>query len=261
MQNSDNNNVTFVTSYFKIYDEDYTFSKTFENRLPHFLKVADTGINICVFITPEFEESFKNITDKYANVKVCGIYSKTQLPFSATYFPEINSLSLPEIRNPSKDTEYYMCLMNSKIDFVKKAIDLNPFSTNYFSWFDFSMAYLFKNMDASIEQFKSLSSHNYVSSFLIMPGCWGKVNDINYIKNYVCWRFCGSFFMGDKDSLIDFYNVSISSFSEFLTQTNTLSWEVNYWAWLETHKNFNPIWYSADHTESMLNIPENVYKK
>jgi len=252
--------VTFVTSYFKIYDNDYDMSKTFEKRLELFLKLADTGINICLFTTPEFEDIFREIDKKYENLKLVNIYFKNELKFSDKYFLETKMCRLPESRSNVKDTEYYMYLMNSKIDFIKEAINANPFSSNYFCWIDFSLPYIFKNIDKSIEQIKLISQRNYIKSFLTIPGCWNiKINDINFIKNNICWRFCGGFFMGDKDSLIDFYNLSFNNYGEFLNVTKTFLWEVNYWAWLETHKNFNPLWYPADHNDSIINIPTSLH--
>lgn len=254
------NNVTFVTSYFKIYDNDYDMSKTFDKRLELFLKLADTGINISIFTTPEFQELFSEIDKKYENIKLINVYSKTELKFSNKYFNETELCQLPERRSHIKDTEYYMYLMNSKIDFVREVIEINPFSSKYFCWIDFSLPYVFKNIDKTIKNIKLISQRNYINSFLTIPGCWSfKVNDINYIKNNICWRFCGGFFMGDKDSLIDFYNLSFNNFGDFLTQTKTLLWEVNYWAWLESFKGFNPIWYCGDHNDSIIDIPQHVY--
>lgn len=249
--------LTFVTSYIKIYNEDYDISKSFQKRSEFFLKLADTGINICVFCSPEFKEQFQEICKKYNNIRLLEIISCYELKFLQI---NKNITILPERRNFIKDTEYYMYLMNSKIDFVKKTIDINPFSSKYFAWFDFSLPYIFKDIDKTIQRIKLISQYNYINFFLTFPGCWNlKVNDINFIKNNICWRFCGGFFLGDKESLIKFYDLSIDNFNEFLTQTNTLVWEVNYWAWLETNKNFNPIWYSADHNDTIVNIPEEVY--
>lgn len=252
-----NNNITFVTSYIKIYDEEYDTSKTFQKRLDLFLKIVETGINICVFTSFEFKEIFENICIKYNNVKLLNILSIEELQFSNL---NTSILELPERRSYIKDKVNYMYLMHAKIEFVKKAIDINPFSTKYFAWFDFSLPYVFKNIDESIEKMKQLSYHNYIDSFITMPGCWNyKVNNIDIFKNSICWRFCGGFFLGDKENLINFYNLSIEHFNTFLTQTDTLVWEVNYWAWLESNANFNPIWYPADHNDSIIAISNHLY--
>ena len=259
--NMPKNNVTFVTSYFTIYEkEDISPLRTFEKRLEFFFEIANRGVNICIFISPDHKEKFLEITKKYENIKVIDIYDKNELKFSKRFFPELELCELPKNRNDKKDTNYYMNLMNSKIDFVKEAIEQNPFSNKYFCWFDFALPYIFKDFDKTIMLFNEISDYDYKKSFLIIPGCWNYlVNDIDYIKNNICWRFCGGFFIGDKDSLLNFYNVSINNYDEFLKITKTNVWEVNYWAWLESCKDLNPLWYLADHDDSIINIPEYLY--
>lgn len=67
-------------------------------------------------------------------------------------------------------------------------------------------------------------------------------------------------FFGDKSSLINFYNVSIDHYSTFLELTQNVVWEVNYWSWLEAKKYFNPIWYPADHNDSIIELPNIIFK-
>ena len=252
--------LTFVTAYLKIYEDEYDLTKTFEKRLELFLKLADTGINICIFTSFEFKEIFEEICKKYINVKLIQICSIDELEITLIS-KSVNELcNLPDRRSNIKDKHNYMFLMNSKIEFVKKTIDINPFSTEVFCWMDFSLPYIFKDTDKTIQKIKIMSQRNYINSFLTMPGCWNfKVNDINCIKNAICWRFCGGFFIGDKQTLINFYNLSIDNFIEFLKQTNKLLWEVNYWAWLEANTDFHPIWYPGDHNDSIINTPQYIY--
>ena len=230
-----NNNVTFVTSYLKIYDSDYDETKTFEKRLEFFMKIVELNINICLFVSPEYKDVFDLISTKHKNVNIIEVLSIEDLEFTKLGNKNANLLNLPDRRNHVKDTSNYMFLMNSKIEFIKKTIDINPFNNEYFCWFDFSLPYIF------------------------MPGCWNfKVGNKDVLKDSICWRFCGGVFMGDKNSLLSFYDVSISHFEEFLRLTEKLVWEVNYWAWLEASGYISPIWYTADHNDSIINIPKQV---
>lgn len=249
-------NVTFVTSYIKIYDEDYETRKSFENRLQFFLKLADAGINICIFSSPEYKETFDTICKKYKNIKF--IESICYDDLTLVKLNKDKKYSLPAKRHTTKDTEKYMYLMNSKIELVKKVIDINPYSSDYFAWIDFSLPYVFKHIDKTIQDITSMYQRKFTNSFLVIPGMYDNINDINYIRDNIYWRFCGGFFFGDKASVIDFYNVSMDNFSDFVNDTQTLVWEVNYWSWLETNKKFNPLWYSADHNDSMMYIPEKL---
>jgi hypothetical protein len=66
----------------------------------------------------------------------------------------------------------------------------------------------------------------------------------------VVWRFCGSFFIGDRASILDFARRS----AEVVPTLPHLTWEVNVWAHLET-LGWTPTWYKADHNDSILNLP------
>ena len=255
------NKITFVTSYLKIYDDDYDKSKTFEKRLSLFMKIVNLGINICIFTSEEFKSYFHDISEKFHNVKLMDICSIDTLEFTKLGREHCQTQHLPCNRSHIKDLPNYMYLMHSKIEFIKKTIDVNPFDTNFFCWFDFSLPYIFKNIDQTLHNIQLHSTRNYIDKFITLPGCWNyKVNDINYLKNKIAWRFCGGFFIGDKVSLSHFYDTSISHFVEFLNLTdNTLVWEVNYWAWLEANNYISPIWYNADHNDTIVNIPETIY--
>lgn len=254
-------NVTFVTGFLRAYDVEYESKREFDKRLDLFLKIADTGVNICVFIDPEFKEAIEKVCQKYNNIKLLGIYSVDMLKITSIYSAFSNVCNLPEKRYSVKDTANYMLVINSKTEFVREAIELNPFSTEYFCWLDFSLPHVFKHSDKTIEKIKILSQQNFVKSFLVIPGCWNfKIENTHWIKNQIVWRFAGGVFMGDKKSLVDFSNLCINTFQQFLESTKTLVWEVNYWAWLEANKNFNPIWCQADHNDSIVDMPQCIYE-
>jgi hypothetical protein len=43
---------------------------------------------------------------------------------------------------------------------------------------------------------------------------------------------------------------------KFLEKHRVLTWEVNFWAWLETTvEDWNPIWYAGDHNDTMFELP------
>jgi hypothetical protein len=111
-------------------------------------------------------------------------------------------------------------------------------------------------MNKTLLKIKNISNIEFKEDFIYLPGCWNfKINDINYLKNNVVWRFCGGFLIGDKKSLIHFYIMSNDYFLRFLNQTRKIVWEVNYWAWLENLGLISPTWYLANHNDTIVNIP------
>jgi hypothetical protein len=247
---------TFVTAYLKVYDEEYDMLRTFENRLKHFMHLLEIGINICIFIEPELESKFNEIELKYDNLKVVQTIKIPELELYKIGDNNLQLCNLPANRNKLKDTKNYMFLMLAKLEFIKKTIDLNPYNSDYFGWIDFSLLYVFKDMNNTLSKIKKISNTKFKQEFIYIPGCWNyKINNINYLKNNIVWRFCGGFLIGDKKSLIHFYNMSNDNFLKFLNETQTLVWEVNYWAWLEFVGLISPTWYLADHNDTILNVP------
>lgn len=56
------------------------------------------------------------------------------------------------------------------------------------------------------------------------------------------------------------YDLSCDALAIFLFQTNTLIWEVNFWAWLEhtfSHS-FQPYVYKSDHDGSLVSVPSDL---
>jgi hypothetical protein len=247
---------TFVTAYLKVYDEEYDTTRRFENRLKHFMSMLEVGINICIFIDPEVKDKFNELEEKYKNLKIMGSMKIEDLELYkiGNKYPEL--CNLPFNRNNLKDTKEYMFLMLSKLEFIKKTIDINPFASINFCWFDFSLPYIFKDTYTALSKIKKISTSKFNHRFLYIPGCWNfKVDALDYLKNNVVWRFCGGFLIGDKETLSRFYTTSHNCFLTFLNQTKTLLWEVNYWAWLESNGLISPTWYFADHNNSIVNIP------
>lgn len=247
---------TFVTAYLKVYDEEYDLSRSFENRLKYFMLLLELGINICIFIEPELRNKFNELETNYKNLKVIQSISINELELYKIGQENSELCNLPDNINEIKDTKNYMFLMLAKLEFLKKTIDLNPYKSDYFCWFDFSLPYIFKDMNNTLLKIKNISNAEFKEDFIYIPGCWNfKINNIDYLTNNIVWRFCGGFLIGDKRSLIHFYIISHDYFLSFLNQTRKLVWEVNYWAWLENLGLITPKWYLADHDDSIVNIP------
>ena len=248
------NNITFVTAIYDIYNEkDFDERKTKENRIARFEELASTGIQISLFCCNKYNELLKETLNKYNNVKLLEVIDLNNTIISKLcqeYEIKNNiKLQLPSTRHPIKDSREYMILMNSKIEFVKKAIDINIWNSNIFFWIDFSISYLFNNKNQCFNKLLQLSTFEFNNNIYI-PGCWQQINN-DFINN-INWRFAGSFFFGSKEKLISFYNLSINLFPIFLKIYNKLIWEINYWYWLEIYYQFKPNWYLVNHDDSLI---------
>ena len=119
------------------------------------------------------------------------------------------TLSLPKIRNESKDTFEYLLLMNAKIEFIYDTIEKNPWQSTHFAWIDFNISHVFTDIQASTNYLKitygtSITALSGIPllPFLAIPGCWNPIqlnSDMSSILDKVHWRFCGGFLIGDRE--------------------------------------------------------------
>jgi hypothetical protein len=251
-------NITFVTAFINIYEKAFD-DKNNDFRYNLFEKIAKTGIRLCLYTDAVSQNELSKLIEPYPNVKLMKtIYLEETFCHKIC---ESTEYSLPERRCPNKDTMKFIILQNSKVEFMDDAIQNNPWNTSHFAWIDFSIAYIFKNLENTLEDLSILSRRSFPSNFLIFPGCWNKLdkNNVGSILNQIHWRFCGGFFMGDSSSLNSFFELYKANFENFIQEHRKLVWEVNFWAWLEANTNWNPSFYNADHNDSIINIPTRFY--
>lgn len=236
---------TFVTAFMKL-PEERPGTKSIEFYFEQFKRLVDSEINIHLFLQSSMISLYKKIIGEPKNV-----FLKIQEFEDLEIYKQLENINynLPLNRTDTKDTANYMKLINSKIYFLKQAIESNRYNSDTFAWIDFGIGHVIKNNNTLVN-LKNIK----VNKGLYIPGCY---NQRNVNLNQVCWRFCGGFFIGDKDSLEEFYNLYHQKFIELVKKTNILSWEVNVWAIFEQYYNWKPIWYLADHNDSMLNLPIN----
>ncbi len=265
--------ITFVSFFIDIYKNNVYDNRTIAWRFERFEDIAKTGINICVYTSPDY---FKYVdTEKFPNVilydaALLQIPCKTREParsgdgLSELWIAQQSvGCGLPSMRNEVKDTAEYLTIMNSKTLFVVDAVKRNPFGTTHFAWIDFSLSYVLFDKENSLNYIKHLGQLTFIPKMLAIPGCWNYTYDnvnIDYITERICWRFCGGFFIGDAKSVLNFGNLYKTKYPEFIASHRKLVWEVNFWAWLETNSDWRPEWYSAGHDDTIItNLPVSYY--
>ena len=173
--------------------------------------------------------------------------------------------NLPSVRNEEKDTMEHLWKMQMKVYCVYQAALLLSSETTFFAYIDFDITRMFKHPAETMTSIKENYSmpHLFVSNpnKMYFPGCWGKLLDNVQINagfaNKINWRFCGSFFFGCRDAILQFYHYHTMYFPDFMESVgNTMTWEVNFWAYLEWKvDDWKPVWYAANHDDSIVKIP------
>lgn len=184
---------------------------------------------------------------------------------------DIEQCVLPANRNHTKDTHVHIWNMLHKIPCLSHAVRENPFKSEYFAYMDFEVFDLFHEPQTIAyirEHFGQTRSQSYKqlriehTNALYIPGCWGKL-DKHFVKSpdfkhNIHWRFCGAFLMGAGKSIMQFDQYYKQYFKTYIFQNDQcLSWEVNYWAWLEAILGDQmPIhWYAGDHNDTLVRVP------
>lgn len=256
--------VTFVTAYYSISSSSNS-ERTLEWRLKHFRDLLSTGLSVMLFT--DSAEPFQDLLQEFPHFQIGDVLPLTETTLYQKHIKAIvNQHQMPEYRNKEKDTFDYLFLMLLKNEFLQRAMDKG--NSTHYAWIDFSISYIFKKTVSTFDFLRFICSRP-LGRFLIMPGSWATDRNTNFINLYgdnviqivPVWRFCGGFFMGDRESIQAFNQVYCEQFSHLLSENkNTMIWEMNYWAWLEYKQLIHPLWYFADHHDDMLlNIPENIY--
>jgi hypothetical protein len=244
---------TFVTAFIDL-RENRSKNKSVDYCFLHFEKLASTGINIHLFLSSTYKNIqlpvSKNIFVEYLELEDLDTYKEVS---------DLN-LQLPINRTEHKDTKNFMILMNAKTELVKKAIDSNVFASTHFAWIDFAINYIFKNPD-TLDYLSNIGKTKFTENFMTVPGCYSlKGFRAEYIFDAIHWRFCGGFFLGDKCSLVKFSEIYKQNFRNIVQTANTMIWETNVWTYLELNTDWNPVWFLADHDDSIIKVPEEFFK-
>jgi len=155
--------------------------------------------------------------------------------------------------NPNKDTlEYFMTICN-KTEWMREAINRNPFNTENFIWVDFGIKHVFNH--SSDEEFmtklENLQNKSYDKIRI------GRIWDLNISYNVnlfkqICWWFAGGVFGGNKNSLLLFSDKMKETCLSIIETHKTLFWEVNIWyiVYINNKDMFSP--YICDHNSSLF---------
>jgi hypothetical protein len=145
-----------------------------------------------------------------------------------------------------------MFIQCHKTEWVKMAIEDNPFQTEQFVWIDFGIFHMIRDELNFAVTLKDLvrKRHDKVR----IASCVSPDSPCPPSITYqVAWFFAGSIFGGDKDTLLRFAAIMKQYVIQFMQENNHIMWEINIWYLLyQQYKNeiFAP--YGANHDLSIL---------
>ena len=157
----------------------------------------------------------------------------------------------PNTDNPTKDTLEYMFVQCNKTEWIRQAIELDPYGSEQFVWIDFGICHMIRDAEFS-ENVRSILSLGIRSTSGIRIACGVPHNpDVDLYKT-ISWFFLGSIFGGDRDSMMKFADAMKQKCMEIIELKRTIMWEVNVWYFIYAE---HPEWFScyrANHDTSIL---------
>jgi len=202
--------------------------------------LGNSGIPIILFTDPSLVSHFifPSVTVIGAPIETFELYS-----IGMNY-----NGPLPSHSTPTKDTKEFLSLMNTKIEFIKKAAEMTEDDT--FLWMDCGILKIIKNKERIINKLKVINQMKFTK--ITIPGCWGFESPFSIDK--INWRFCGGFFAIPRHHIDTFYTHSKNVLTDFCTLPQyKLTWETNVWYIVEYCASKNIIdWYFADHNDSIV---------
>jgi hypothetical protein len=224
-----------------ILQRDGSMTHNLDKYLKSFELISNLGIEIILFIDKKISYKFpKNVYP--INISIEELESFKIL----TSDNRKVSQGLGNSYNPSKNTLDYMIIQNAKIELLFNSI--NMFNLDRVAWIDAGATHMLKCPEDTL---KKLFLIDKLKDGIIIPGCWEK----NDIMTDINWRFCGTFLNGDKQSIKELYKASCEALSQL---KDIAIWEVNIWAWIELNRNFNFLWYKANHDDSLFDFDQYI---
>ncbi len=246
--------VTFVTAFIDLHEGDVSTRPSNKKYLELFGPLARSEFkNLIVFMSPEM------ISEAKALYPTCNYQPLllTELFVDREVVSKIPGLRGPNTGHPDRCTLKCMEIQNAKTEFLVRAMELPGVErTTHYAWIDFGISKMLgSDPEASLATLKTQSEMQLVSPLMAVPGVWGPVPVQDFSLDNIKWRFCGSYFIGDVESIKNFHSLMMKNLPGIVSFHKCLTWEINYWALLEATGQWKPDWYPANHNSTIFVLP------
>lgn len=194
---------------------------------------------------------FDLIGNNYDQTNTVIIEIKKNSIYFYNYLDQLFKFNL-NTNNTNKDTLEYIFTICNKTEWIKEAIEINPFNTDNFVWVDFGIKHVVNcHDDIFIEKINNLQFKTYKN--IRIGGIWNINLHCNFnIMKDIIWYFAGGVFGGDKTKLLLFADLMKSKCLEIINHHNTILWEVNIWYLIYMENKLIFDIYNCDHNSSII---------
>src|SRR5581483_7425938 len=219
-------NVTYVTALYNIYENKGNMTS---ERLMRDVKILlKQKFNLVFYVDDFYFNYLKNLELNKNTLLI-------RMPLeNITIYNNImrNEVELPPHRNMEKDTKEYMALMNSKIEFIFRS--LNLCYTPYMAWIDAGINKIFTDKEKVFTTLNQLNLDKLEN--ILIPGAYQRKCNFVELTQGIWWIYLGGFFVCPRNQVLPFFQNCLFTINKFLLQKK-LAWEVN--VWVEMNNIFN----------------------
>jgi len=237
---------TIVTAFLFANNNPKDHNRNLNSYMEHGKKLLLSDKNMVIFIEEDIYNQYYQ--DVQFDEKKQFYFIKKEYLYIYNYYDQLENFNIIT-DNPGKDTVDYIFVQCHKTEWVKEAIEKNPFNSEQFIWVDFCIYHVIENDEHFYECINEINNKTYHNCIRIATGISN--TDID-IYRQIKWSFLGGIFGGDKDTLLFFAEKMKEKCISTITTYKTIMWEVNIWHLLHEE---NPTMFSgylAGHNESML---------
>jgi len=173
------------------------------------------------------------------------MYYMKYLQRLTNYFPSEHS---------EKNTKECLMTIWNKTEYIREAIEINPFNSDTYIWVDFGIRYICNATDQEFVEKINRLNKPVLHNQLRLGGIWNIRNEhyCQDILRQVCWFFAGGVFGGRKAPLIIFADEMRKTCEELVSTNQTATWEVNLWYLIYKKYPFLFNTYPCDHNNTLL---------
>lgn len=239
---------TIVTAFMtKINNIDF---RSYNTYIEYGNKLLHLGFPVVMFIEQYmYDVHYKENLSKYPSCRFV-IFERYE-NYLYEYLSQVTKYEVAT-NNPSKDTIGYMFVQCHKTEWLRKAIELNPFQTENYTWIDFGIYHMIKNDQLLKESIETLVTTKQYPLVRIASCIDPREPCYSDIYHQVVWFFAGSVVGGNSESLIKFADIMKEFCIKIIQEKKHIMWEVNIWYLI--YREFPEIFdfYLCDHNISIL---------
>ena len=228
--------VTVVSCYYKIKSK--RSHCNYDNYINKLFNNINSDVNFLLFTSKDLENYFLEKTNSLKNIKII-IKEFNDIPLFNQYKHIWNKqYEIDLLKNTGRGIECYV-LWNSKLNFIKEAIEMNIFNSTKFIWMDIGMI---RNNDFTIS-LQYFPKENNISNEKINIVLLNEFTNLDqkYFQDEV--HFSGAMYGGPVDAFEKLINLYYNKFDEYLINNKFIGCDQQIISsvYLENTNLFNPV--------------------